>query len=93
MSRDTVPIVLGRPNRAALLNKRTVIDHLIREIKMNAVVLHHAQRGALFPETLVGQFSLLGEIVKRLQPHEAHSRIERKLPRWGHDRDTQTPQL
>ena len=62
MSRDTVLIVLGRPNRAALLNKRTVIDHLIREIKMNAVLLHDAQRSALFPG-------------------------------WGHDRDTQTPQL
>jgi len=54
MSRDIVLIVLGRPNRAALLNKRTVIDHLIREIKMNAVLLHDAQRSALFPETLVG---------------------------------------
>ena len=80
MSRDTVLIVLARPNRAALLNKRTVIGHLIREIKMNAVLLHDAQSGALFPETLVGQFSPLGEIVKRLQPREARSRIKPKLP-------------
>ena len=78
MSRDTVLIVLGRPNRAALLNKRTVIDHLIREIKMSAVLLHDAQRGALFPETLVGQFSPLGEIVKRLLPHAARSRGHRQ---------------
>ena len=45
---------------------------------MSAVLLHDAQRGALFPETLVGQFSPLGEIVKRLQPHEARSRGNRK---------------
>ena len=70
-----------KTDQAALRYKRIVIDHLIREIKMNAVLLHDAQRGAPFPETLVGQFSLLDEIVKRLQPHES----------WGHDRDTQTP--
>jgi hypothetical protein len=44
---------------------------------MNAVLLHDAQRGAPFPETLVGQFLLLGGIVKRMQPHEARSRGNR----------------
>jgi hypothetical protein len=57
-----------KTDQAALRHKRIVIDHLIREIKMNAVLLHDAQRGTPFPETLVGQFSLLDEIVKRLQP-------------------------
>ena len=32
----------------ALLHKRIVIDHLIREIKMNALLLHDAQRCARF---------------------------------------------
>jgi len=32
----------------ALLHKRIVIDDLIREIKMNAVLLHDAQRCARF---------------------------------------------
>ena len=45
--------VADKTDRAALLHKRIVID------------LHDAQRGAPFPETLAGQFSLLDEIVKR----------------------------
>jgi hypothetical protein len=50
-----------------------------------------ARRSAVrpFPETLVGQFSLLDEIVK-LQPRGAQ---QRKLRSWGHDRDTRTPKL
>ena len=50
-----------------------------------------ARRSAVrpFPETLVGQFSLLDEIVK-LQPRRAQ---QRKLRSWGHDRDTRTPKL
>jgi hypothetical protein len=45
--------VADKIDRAALLHERIVID------------LHDAQRGAPFPETLAGQFSLLDEIVKR----------------------------
>jgi hypothetical protein len=73
-------MTMARWQRATLLNKRTVIDHLIREIKMNAVILHACSTVRRFRKTLVGQFSLLDEIVKRLQPHEARSRGNRTGP-------------
>ena len=69
--------VADKTDQAALRHKRIVIDHLIREIKRNAVLPHDAQRGAPFLKTPAGQFSLLDEIVKRFEPLEARSRGNR----------------
>ena len=64
-------------------------DRPSREIKMNAVLLHDAQRCARFQKRWSAKFSLLDEIVK-LQPRAAQ---QKKLRSLGHDRDTQTPKL